>query len=138
MNKVFLIGNLGKDPEVRHLENGSRVCKFTLATNESFTNRNSERITTTEWHYIEVWDRQAEVAEKLLRKGKRVFIEGKLKSDKFMDANGVEQHRRSIRCLHFELLDRENPGDGSFNRAYGSQQEPAGSSMEAAPIEPPF
>jgi single-strand DNA-binding protein len=122
MNKVFLIGNLGKDPEMRHLEGGAKVCRFTLATNESYINRSGERVNNTEWHDIEVWDRQAEIAEKYLRKGRKVMIEGKIRSEQWKDKEGIDRQRKTIRCLTFEILDREHT-DNHQGGTSNSQQE---------------
>ena len=81
VNKVILIGNLGSDPEVRHLSNGSVVANFNIATSESYTNKNGERVTQTEWHRIEIWEGLAKVAEQYLKKGQSVYIEGKIKTE---------------------------------------------------------
>lgn len=82
INKVILVGNLGKDPEVRHLEGGAIVANFTLATSENYTDKNGQRVTQTEWHNVVLWRRQAEIAEKYLTKGRQVYIEGKLRRDR--------------------------------------------------------
>lgn len=82
VNKVILIGNLGKDPEVRHLENGATVANFPIATSETYTDRNTgQRVENTDWHDIVVWRGLAEVVEKYVKKGAKVYVEGKLKSD---------------------------------------------------------
>lgn len=88
VNKVILIGNLGKDPEVRHLENGAAVANFPIATTESYKDRNGNRQEQTEWHNIVLWRGLAEIAEKYLRKGSQVFIEGKLRSRSWEDKEG--------------------------------------------------
>ncbi len=77
INKVILVGNLGKDPEVRHLEGGATVATFSLATGESYKDKNGQRVEKTEWHNIVMWRGLAEVAEKFLKKGQMVYIEGK-------------------------------------------------------------
>jgi single-strand DNA-binding protein len=90
VNKVILVGNLGKDPEVRHLESGVPVASFSLATSESYKDRNSgERKTVTEWHNIVLWRGLAEVAEKYLKKGDQVYIEGKLRTRQWESDNGT-------------------------------------------------
>ncbi len=114
MNRVILIGNLGKDPETRNLEGGSKVVKFTLATNEQGT-RNGEKIKITEWHDIELWDRQADIAEKYLKKGSKVMIEGKIKTDSWKDQQGVEKQRKVIRGQSIELLDKSEAGSNNSN-----------------------
>lgn len=105
MNRVILIGNLGKDPEIRHFEGGSCVVKFTLATHEPGM-RNGERIKITEWHDIELWDKLAEVADKYLKKGSKVMIEGKIKTDTWKDQAGQDRQKKVIRGVNMELLDR--------------------------------
>ncbi len=78
VNKVILIGRVGKDPEVRHLENGMSVAKFTLATNERYTNKSGEKVETTEWHNIVAWRKLAEIVEKYVKKGNQIYLEGKI------------------------------------------------------------
>lgn len=133
MNRVILIGNLGKDPETRNLEGGSKVVKFTLATNEQGT-RNGEKIKITEWHDIELWDRQADVAEKYLRKGSKVMIEGKIKTDSWKDQQGVEKQRKVIRGQSIELLDKSELG--SNNSTYEKYQESESSSVSESLSQP--
>lgn len=90
VNKVILVGNLGKDPEVRHLESGVPVASFSLATSETYKDRNSgERKTVTEWHNVVLWRGLAEVAEKYLKKGDQVYIEGKLRTRQWEGDNGT-------------------------------------------------
>lgn len=88
VNKVILIGNLGKDPEVRHLESGASVANFPIATTESYKDRNGNRQDQTEWHNIVLWRGLADIAEKYLRKGSQVYIEGKLRSRSWEDKEG--------------------------------------------------
>ncbi|MBE9467418.1 MAG: single-stranded DNA-binding protein [Bacteroidetes bacterium] len=78
VNKVILLGNVGKDPEVRHLESGATVANFTLATSEKYTNKNGEKVETTEWHNIVVWRKLAEIVEKYVKKGNQIYLEGKI------------------------------------------------------------
>src|SRR5262245_1736424 len=87
VNKVILVGNVGKDPEVRYLENGVAQARFSLATSESYKNKNGERVEQTEWHNIVLWRGLAEVAEKYVRKGKMLYIEGKIKTRSYGDDN---------------------------------------------------
>ena len=85
VNKVILVGNLGKDPEVRHLEGGSTVCNFPLATSENYKDKSGNRVEQTEWHNIVLWRAQAEFAEKYLKKGTTIFVEGKLRTRSWED-----------------------------------------------------
>jgi single-strand DNA-binding protein len=103
-NKIILIGNLGRDPEIKHLDNQKVVATFSLATNETLTDKNGERRTETEWFNIEMWDNQAKVAEKYLKKGSQVYIEGKLKTETWKDKEGIEKSRMKVRVQNFTLL----------------------------------
>lgn len=103
VNKVILIGNLGKDPEVRHFENGGVVASFSLATSESFLDSQSgERREITDWHDIVVWRGLAMVAEKILCKGARVYVEGRLKKRSYQDKEGVP--KTSVEVVAEELI----------------------------------
>lgn len=104
VNKVFLLGNLGKDPEVRYFDNHKVVAQFSMATSETFTDRNGEKKTDTEWHNIEMWDNLAKTAEKYLRKGSQVFIEGKIKTESWRDKEGNEHVGKKIRATSMTLL----------------------------------
>jgi len=96
VNKVILVGNLGKDPEVKYLDNGVPVANFSLATTESYKNKQGERVNQTEWHNIVLWRGLAEVAEKYLKKGASVYIEGKIKTRKWEDKEGVTKYTTEI------------------------------------------
>jgi single-strand DNA-binding protein len=113
INKVILIGNLGKDPEVRRLENGAVVAKFSVATNESYKDKDGEWQTLTEWHDVVVWRNLAERAERDLKKGKMVYIEGKLTHRKYQDKEGNDRYITEVAANTFRLLEkRENSGSG--------------------------
>lgn len=97
VNKVILVGNLGKDPEVRHLENGAVVANFSLATSETYKDRNTgEMLTNTDWHNIVLWRGLAEIAEKYLHKGDKVYIEGKLRNRSYQDQEGATKYITEI------------------------------------------
>ena len=104
VNKVILIGNLGKDPEVRHLDNGVAVANFSLATTESYTNKQGDRVNQTEWHNIVLWRGLAEVAEKYLKKGSSVYIEGKIKTRKWEDKEGINRYNTEILADNMTML----------------------------------
>lgn len=91
VNKVILIGNLGRDPEVRTIENGAKVANFTLATTETYRTKEGNKVEQTEWHRIVLWRGLAEIAEKYLRKGKSIYLEGKITTRKYTDKEGVER-----------------------------------------------
>lgn len=101
LNKVQVIGNLGKDPVIRHLESGTVVAKFSVAATEKFKNRKGELQETTEWFNCEAWGRQGEIIEKYLTKGSRVYVEGKQKTEKY-EKDGVE--RRITKLVVFKLV----------------------------------
>ena len=116
VNKVILVGHLGKDPEARTLEGGVSVVSFPLATSESF-NKDGRKIEQTEWHNIVMWRGLADVAAKFLQKGKLVYIEGKLRTRSFEDKEGVKKYTTEVVAENFTLLGRktdfENDGVAS-------------------------
>tara|TARA_B100000902_G_C27275219_1_gene898481 strand:+ start:860 stop:1297 length:438 start_codon:yes stop_codon:yes gene_type:complete len=104
VNKVILVGNLGKDPEVRHLDTGVSVASFSLATTESYNNKQGERVNQTEWHNIVVWRGLADVAEKYLNKGNSVYIEGKIQTRKWEDKEGNTRYSTDIIAEKMTML----------------------------------
>lgn len=97
-NKVQLIGNLGNDPEIMNLESGKTLAKFTIATNESYTNNKGEKVTDTQWHNIIAWGNTAKIIEKYVSKGKEIAIEGKLTSRSYDDKDGNKRYITEIVC----------------------------------------
>lgn len=120
VNKVILVGNLGSDPEIRHLPSGTAVASFSIATTESYTTKEGERVDQTEWHRIELWDGLARIAEQYLTKGKQVYIEGKLKTDSWQDNDGNKRSMTKIRGLNMVLLGSRPSTDQSSS--YGGSQ----------------
>ena len=104
VNKVILVGNLGKDPEVRYLDSGVAVANFSLATTENYKNKEGERVSQTEWHNIVLWRGLAEVAEKWLKKGSSVYIEGKIKTRKWEDKEGITRYTTEILADNMTML----------------------------------
>lgn len=104
VNKVILVGNLGADPEVKHLEGDKVVANLRLATTEAFKDKSGNRVENTEWHDLELWDGQARIAEQYLKKGMQLFVEGKIKSDTWQDDQGQNRKRTKIRVLSFTML----------------------------------
>ena len=104
VNKVILIGNLGKDPEVKYLDNGVAVANFSLATTENYKNKEGEKVSQTEWHNIVLWRGLAEVAEKYLQKGASVYIEGKIKTRKWEDKDGNTRYNTEILADNMTML----------------------------------
>ncbi|MBA9077648.1 MULTISPECIES: single-stranded DNA-binding protein [Rufibacter] len=130
INKVILIGNLGKDPEVRHLEGGVAVARFPLATSETFKDKNGERQERTEWHNIVLWRGLAEVSEKYLKKGQSVYIEGRIRSNNYTDKDGIQRYSTEIVADNMTMLGgRSEGGNGGQNNgggSYGNEQASSG------------
>jgi len=120
VNKVILIGNLGKDPEVRYSPNGGAVANITLATSESWKDKNTgEQVDKTEWHRVVFFRRLAEIAGEYLKKGSKVFIEGKLQTRKWQDKDGQDRYTTEIVANEMQMLDSKG-GSANFNP--GQQQ----------------
>jgi single-strand DNA-binding protein len=121
VNKVILIGNLGKDPEVRYINETTPVANFTLATTESYKDKNGNRQDITEWHNIVVWRGLAEVAEKYLKKGKQIYVEGRLRTRSWDDKEGNKRYTTEIVADNFVMLGKKE-GDGTEGQnSYQSQ-----------------
>lgn len=135
VNKVILIGNVGKDPDVRYFDNGSAVVNFTLATTErGYTTANGIQIPDrTEWHNIVCWRGLAKVAEQFIKKGSQVYIEGKIRSRSYDDQNGVKRYISEIYADNLELLGRRADSSNN-NNTYAQQQEQAPVQQQTAPI----
>ncbi|MCP1660229.1 single-stranded DNA-binding protein [Neisseria perflava] len=124
VNKVILIGNLGRDPEVRYMPNGEAVCNFSIATSETWNDRNSgQRQERTEWHNITMYRRLAEVAGQYLRKGSSVYIEGRIQSRRYTDKNGIERTAYDIIANEMKMLGSRNSGGGAPYDEGGYQQQ---------------
>lgn len=117
VNRVILIGNLGRDPEVRRLENGAAVAKFAVATNENYKDKSGDWQTQTEWHDIVVWRNLAERAETTLKKGMSVYVEGKLTHRTWQDQDGNNRRTTEVVASYFRILDKKETrsGEGSTN-----------------------
>jgi single-strand DNA-binding protein len=126
VNKVILIGNLGRDPEVRYAPSGSAICNVTLATSRQWKDKTSgERQEETEWHRVVFYDRLAEIAGEYLKKGRPVYVEGRLKTRKWTDKDGVEKYTTEIVADQMQLLgSREGMGDGG-GESGGARSAPA-------------
>ena len=110
INKVILIGHLGKDPEIMRLESGSMKASFTVATTETYKDKTGNRVEQTEWHNIVVWNKSAEIAEKYLKKGSAIYIEGRIRSRDYTDKNNVQRRFYEIVADRFSMLDRKPEG----------------------------
>ena len=103
-NKVQLIGNLGNDPEIQTLENGTKLAKFSIATNETYKNAKGEKVTDTQWHNIVAWGKLAEIAEEFLSKGKEIMVEGKLVNRSYETNEGEKRSITEIKCNELLML----------------------------------
>ncbi len=125
VNKVILIGNLGKDPEVRYMPNGNAVANVTLATSESWKDKNTgETQERTEWHRVVFFRRLAEIVGEYLKKGSKIYIEGKLQTRKWQDQNGQDRYTTEIVAEQMQMLDSRGAG-GSAAFAQGGGQDQA-------------
>lgn len=115
VNKVILVGNVGKDPETRYLEGGTAVCSLPLATSETYRNRNGERITNTEWHNIVLWRGLAEIAEKYVKKGSQLYIEGRIRTRSWDDRDGNKRYTTEIIADNMQMLGKRSEDIESKN-----------------------
>lgn len=139
LNKVLLIGNLGKDPVVKHFSNDNAIAEFPLATNETYKDREGNLVKQTEWHNIKIpTKRQAEIAEKYLRKGSMVFVEGKIKTRTYDDKDGNKRYVTEIIAETFRMMDKrpdgsnENSGSTTGN-TYNTNTNPGPDFEPAGP-----
>ncbi len=133
VNKVILIGNLGRDPEVRHLDGGGVVARFPLATNENYQDKEGVWQKITDWHNIVIWGRNAERAEKYLRKGYTIFVEGKLRTRKWQDSEGKDRYTTEVNVLSYKVVDKkEGNADNSGFDADKQVESPANEATDNA------
>ena len=123
------MGHVGKDPDVRHLDNGVSVARFSLATNETYTDKSGERKTTTEWHNIVVWRGLADTVEKYVKSGSLLYVEGKLKTSSYDDKDGVKHYRTDIICDNFRMLGKKDST---------TQDAPKESTQESSTVQDPI
>jgi single-strand DNA-binding protein len=130
VNRVILIGNLGKDPEIRSLEGGVKVANFSLATTESYKGKNGEKVDQTEWHNIVLWRGLAEVAENYLKKGNSIYVEGKIRTRDWTDKDGNKRYTTEIIADNMVMLGgrRDQSDNGNYSpppkQEKPAQQEP--------------
>lgn len=127
VNKVILVGNLGKDPEVRHLENGAAVANFSIATSETYKDKNGNRQEQTEWHNIVLWRGLAQIAEKYLRKGSQIYIEGKLRTRSWQDKDGNTRYTTEVVGDQMTMLGgKSSSGDNSSSEMTNEPRNASG------------
>ena len=131
INKVILIGNVGKDPEVKHLESSVSVANFPLATSENYTNKSGEKVTTTEWHNIVCWRGLATIAENYIRKGSQIYVDGKIRTRSYDAQDGSKRYITEIFADTIQLLGKKNDGttqEGVKAAGFPDVSEPSGGS----------
>lgn len=134
VNKVILIGRLGKDPEIRSTPNGQTVAKFTIATDERYTDRNGEKQERTEWHNIVAWAKLAEICGQYLRKGKLVYIDGSIRTDSWDDKEtGQKRYRTEIIANNMQMLDKREEGSGGGGSYGGGASRGSSKPASSAP-----
>jgi single-strand DNA-binding protein len=137
INKVILVGRLGKDPEIRSTPSGTSVVRFSLATDERFTDKSGEKQERTEWHNITAWGRLAEICGQYLRKGRLVYIEGSIRTDSWDDKeSGQKKYRTEIVARDMKMLERRDDGGGSGGGGY-NQSRSAGRPDGGGDAAPP-
>lgn len=148
VNKVILIGRLGRDPEVRYMPNGEAVCNFSVATSETWNDRNGQRQERTEWHNITMYRRLAEIAGQYLRKGSQVYLEGRIQSRKYQGKDGIERTAYDIIANEMKMLGSRNDNsggapydDGGYEQGgyqgnQGGYQQAAPQQYQSAPTAP--
>jgi single-strand DNA-binding protein len=134
VNKVILVGNLGRDAELRYTPGGAAVAKFSIATTEMWNDKSGQRQERTEWHNIDLWGKQAETLSEYLVKGKQVYIEGRLQTDEYTDKEGVKRKSTKVRCDRVVLLGGGGGGGGRPQRAAAAA---AGGSEHVEPMGEP-
>ncbi|WP_277060719.1 single-stranded DNA-binding protein [Rivihabitans pingtungensis] len=152
VNKVILVGNLGKDPEVRYMPNGDAVANFSIATTDTWKDKNGMRQERTEWHNISMYRRLAEIAGEYLKKGSSVYVEGRLQTRKWQDKNGQDRYTTEIICDQMQMLGGKNGGtsnydstpsggqqgnQGNYGRQTAPQQDDGGYTRDDSPPPPP-
>lgn len=131
VNKVILVGNVGKDPEVRHLDSGVAVANFSLATSETYKNKENQKVTNTEWHNIVVWRGLAEIVEKYVKKGDPLYLEGKIRTRSYDDKEGNKKYITEILVDNLQMLGSKQSNDENSAPA----EKESTSDIDTAPQE---
>ena len=117
LNKVMLIGRLGRDPEIRYTQSGQAVANFSIATDETYMGKDGQKVEKTEWHKIVVWGKQAEFCGNYLSKGRLIYVEGKIETRKWQDQNGQDRYSTEIKAVTIQALDKKPDGQGGQQRS---------------------
>jgi single-strand DNA-binding protein len=137
VNKVILVGNLGRDPELRYTQSGQAVVNFTLATNENYTKKSGEREERTEWHRIIAWARTAELCAEYLAKGRTVYVEGRLQTREWEDKEGQKRRTTEIVAQTVQFLGGRGGASGGTGGGGGGGRRPSGGEAAAGSSAPP-
>ncbi len=141
LNKVTLIGHLGKDPEVAYVSENIARARFSLATSESYKDKEGNRVDQTEWHDITLWRKQAEIAEKYLKKGSLIYLEGRLRSRSWEDEQGNKKYATGVEGLTFIMLDKKEDGGGNYGGGnaggYSQPQSNSQPQQQSSPTSQP-
>lgn len=138
LNKVMIIGRLGREPELKYTQSGSPVCTFSVATDESYTDNSGQKVEKAEWHRIVVFQKAAENCSQYLAKGSLVFIEGRLETRKWQDQQGQDRFATEIKAQRVQFLDRKADGDGQQGRQGGGRQTQRRHSADYEDLGPAF
>lgn len=132
VNKAILVGYVGTDPEVRYLDSGTPVCNFRLATSEVYKNKNGEKVTTTEWHNVVLWRGLAELAEKYVKKGTQLYVEGRIKTRSWDDKDGNKRYTTEVICDNIQLLGKkiDEPPESQQQEKESSSDDKEDNNME--------
>ena len=125
LNKAMIIGNLGSDPEIRAISSGARVANFSVATSRSWTGKDGSAQEKTEWHRIVAWEKLADIAERFLKKGDRVYVEGEIEYRSYEDKDGVTKYSTEIRARELLMLGGKSEGGSDFGGGGGAQRSSA-------------
>ena len=140
INKVILVGNLGSDPEIRYTGSGTAVCNFSLATSESYKDRDGNQVENTEWHRVVAWARLAEICGEYLKKGRQVYIEGQLQTRQWEDKDGNTKYTTEIKAREMQMLGSRDGGDfdsgGGSRGNSSSNDDEFGNMDQSAPSRP--
>ena len=136
LNKVMLIGRLGRGPELKYMQNGSAICNLRVATDESYTDRDGNKVERTEWHSVAVFQRQAENCAKYLGKGSLVYVEGNLQTRKWQDQQGHDRYTTEIRAQIIKFLDRKKDSynDSAVSGSGGKDFPTSSGTMDDVPF----
>ena len=136
VNRVILVGRLGKDPEIKSIPSGTTLAKFSLATDEKFTDRSGEKQERTEWHNIVAWGKLGEICGQYLKKGKLVYIEGSLRTDSWEDKeSGQKKYRTEVIASAMTMLDKRSDDEGGGGGSYTGSRKSTGTSTSAPQVE---